>query len=146
MRKASIPLTALLLAALWAGSALAVTQGKTTQGEPFVTGGIGAAELETLEKGRKNFSLRLLTAAKGSGAYLADALVRITDSGGRTVLDTKADGPWVYVNLKRGDYKVTVTYKGKTQQQATKIHTGDNHEIFFYFEEAVDRLPKGEKG
>ena len=88
----------------------------------------------------------MLTAAKGSGAYLADALVRITDSSGKTVLDTTADGPWVYVNLKLGDYKVTVTYKGKTQQQATKIHTGDNHEIFFYFEEAVDRLPKGEKG
>ena len=25
------------------------------------------------------------------------------------------------------------------------IHVGDNHEMFFYFEEEVDRLPKGEK-
>ena len=146
MHKLMTTVSISLLAALLAGPAMALTQGKTAQGEPYITGGVGAAELETLEKGRKGFSLRVLTAAKGSGAYLADALVKITDASGKTVLDTKADGPWVYVNLKLGDYKVTVTYKGKAQQQATKIHAGDNHEIFFYFEEAVDRLPKGEKG
>ena len=146
MRNGSRTLAAVLLTVLFAGPATAMTQGKTTQGEPFVTGGVGAAELENLEKGRKGFSLRVLTAAKGSGAFLADALIKITDASGKTVLDTKADGPWVYVNLKLGDYKVMVTYKGKSQQQATKIHAGDNHEIFFYFEEAVDRRPKGETG
>jgi hypothetical protein len=146
MRSGSWTLAAALLAAFFTGPAPAMTQGKTAQGEPYVTGGVGAAELETLEKGRKGFSLRLLTAVKGSGAYLADAMVKITDASGKTVLDTKADGPWVYVNLKLGDYKVMVTYKGKVQQQSTKIHAGDNHEIFFYFEETVDRLPKGEKG
>jgi hypothetical protein len=41
---------------------------------------------------------------------------------------------------------VTVTFKAETRQQATKIHAGDRHELFFYFDEAVDRLPKGEKG
>ncbi len=146
MRMGRRTLVATLLAALLAGPVGAMTQGKTAQGEPYVTGGVGAAELETLEKGRKGFSLRVLTAAKGSGAYLADARVAIVDAAGKTVLDTSADGPWVYVNLKSGDYKVTVTYKGKVQQRATKIHVGDNHEMFFYFEEAVDRLPKGEKG
>jgi len=145
MRKAATRISIAILALLLAGPAAAMSEGKTAQGEPYLTGGIGADELEALEKQRKRFSLRLLTAAKGSGAYLADASVNIVDASGKTVLATKAEGPWVYVNLRLGDYKVTVTYKGRAQQRATKIHAGDNHEMFFYFEEAVDRLPKGEK-
>jgi hypothetical protein len=146
MKKTLIPLAALLLSALLAAPALAVTEGKTAQGEPYVTGGVGASETETLEKQRSRFSLRVLTAAKTSGAFLADAVVKIIDAAGKTVLETKADGPWLYVNLKLGDYKVTATYKTQVKQQATKIHAGDHHEMFFYFDEPVERLPKGEKG
>jgi hypothetical protein len=135
-----------LLAALLTGPAVAMTDGKTAQGEPYVTGGIGTGELDSLEKQRGRFSLRVLTAAKGSGAFLADAMVKIVDASGKTVLETTADGPWLYVNLKPGDYKLTVTYRTQVKQQATRIHTGDRHEIFFYFDAAVDRLPKGEKG
>ena len=138
--------TGAILAAVIAGPAMAMTDGKTAQGEPWSSGGIGSGELEALEKQRGNFSLRILTAARGSGAFLADALVKITDASGRTVLETRADGPWTYVNLKVGDYRVAVTYKTETRQQATKIHAGDRRELFFYFDEAVDRLPKGEKG
>ena len=79
-------------------------------------------------------------------AYLADALVKVTDAAGRTVLETRADGPWLYVNLRQGDYRVLVTYKSESRQQATRIHANDRHEMFFYFDEAVERLPKGEKG
>lgn len=146
MQMTTRALTGALMVALLAGPAAAMTDGKTAQGEPWMTGGIGSGELESLEKQRNNFSLRILTAAKGSGAYLADALVKIVDAAGRTVLETRADGPWTYVNLKPGEYRVTVTYKSETRQQTTKISAGDRHEQFFYFEEAVDRLPKGEKG
>ncbi|MBL8385349.1 MAG: carboxypeptidase regulatory-like domain-containing protein [Burkholderiales bacterium] len=139
-------MTALLLAVSVCLPAHALSEGKTVQGEPWISGGVGTAELERLEQGRKRYSLRVLTAAKGSGAYLADAVVKIVDAKGATVLETRADGPWLYVNLKLGEYKVTATYKSQVRQQATKIHAGDNHEIFFYFEEPVERLPKGEKG
>jgi len=137
---------ATLLAALLVCPAAAMTEGKTAQGEAWISGGIGSSELELLDKRRGDFSLRILTAAKGSGAYLADALVKVTDAAGRTVLETRADGPWLYVNLKQGDYRVLVTYKSESRQQATRIHASDRHELFFYFDEAVERLPKGEKG
>jgi hypothetical protein len=137
---------AALLAALLACPAAAMTEGRTAQGEAWISGGIGSSELELLDKQRGDFSLRILTAAKGSGAYLADALVKVTDAAGRTVLETRADGPWLYVNLRQGDYRVLVTYKSESRQQATRIHANDRHEMFFYFDEAVERLPKGEKG
>lgn len=123
-----------------------MSEGKTAQGEPFVTGGVGASEQETLLMQRPGFSLRMRTAANSSGAYLADALIKITDASGKTVLETRADGPWLYVSLKLGEYKVTANYKNQVKQQATRIHAGDHHEILFYFDAAVDRLPKGEKG
>lgn len=145
MRKPAIKLSIGMLALLLAGPAASISDGKTAQGESYVTGGIGASELDDLEKRRHGFSLRVLTAAKGSGAYLADAVIRIIDGAGKTVLDTTADGPWLYVKLNPGDYKVTATYKTQVRQQATKIRANDRHEIFFYFDEAIERLPKGEK-
>lgn len=134
-----------LFAMVLAGPAAPMSEGNTAHGEPYLTGGIGADELEDLERQRHRFSLRVLTAAKGSGAYLADALISITDSAGRTVLDTAADGPWLYVKLKPGDYKVKAAYGSQIRQQSTKIRANDRHEIFFYFDEAIERLPKGEK-
>ncbi len=145
MRKPAIQLSIGMLVLLLAAPVAPMSDGKTAQGEPYVTGGIGAGELEDLEKQRHRFSLRVLTAAKGSGAYLADVLITITDAAGKTVLSTNADGPWLYVNLKLGDYKVTAMYKAQIKHQATKIHAGDRHEIFFYFDQPVERLPKGEK-
>ena len=145
MQQAATRISISMLAILLAGPAASTRGGKTAQGEPYLTGGVGAAELEDLEKQRQRFSLRVLTASKGSGAYLADAVIKITDGSGKTVLDTTADGPWLYVNLKPGDYKVTATYKTQVRQQATKIQANDRREIFFYFDEAIERLPKGEK-
>ncbi len=145
MRKPAIRISIGMLAILLAGPAASMSEGKTAQGEPYVSGGIGAGELEDLEKQRGRFSLRVLTAATGSGAYLADVLITITDAAGKTVLSTTADGPWLYVNLKLGDYKVTAIHKAQVKHQATKIHAGDRHEMFFYFDQPVERLPKGEK-
>ncbi len=145
MRKPALQLSIGMLALLFAGPAAPMSDGKTAQGEPYVTGGIGANELEDLEKQRHRFSLRVLTAAKGSGAYLADVLITITDAAGKTVLSTSADGPWLYVNLKLGDYKVTAMYKAQVRHQATKIRAGDRHEMFFYFDQPVERLPRGAK-
>ena len=145
MRKPGTWISISLLALSLAGPAAPMSDGKTVQGEPYVIGGIGTSELEELEKQRPRFSLRVLTAAKGGDAYLADAETRITDLSGRAVLATTADGPWLYVNLKPGDYRVKATYKTQVRQQATRIRASDKHEIFFYFDETVERLPKGEK-
>ena len=130
---------------LHAGSALALKEGKTTQGEPYVSGGVGAGEEEALVKQRGRYTLRVLTAASKSGAYLADAAIRIVDTGGKAVLEATADGPWLYVNLKPGDYKVNVSFGGQTKQQSTRIQPGDHHELFFYFDAPVERLPKDAK-
>jgi hypothetical protein len=143
MSRFSCALVLALSAFAW--PAWALVEGKTAQGEPYVTGGVGATEEASLKQRSAEFSLRILVAAAGSGAYLADARVRITDAGGRQVLDVRTDGPWLLVNLKLGAYKVVATVEGQTREQATTIHAGDRHEMVFRFDVPVERLPKGEK-
>jgi hypothetical protein len=134
---------AIALAATSIGTGIAA-DGKTIQGEPFVSGGVSTDERESLQKARTKYALFVQTAAK-SGPFLADVEVRITDKAGKPVLETKLDGPWLLVNLKLGEYKVTANYAGKTQEKWTNIHRGDNHEMVFYFDETVETLKKGEK-
>jgi hypothetical protein len=134
---------AIVLTAASVGSVVAL-EGKTIQGEPFVSGGVSLDEREGLQKERTKYALFVQTAAKG-GAFLAAVDVRITDKAGKPVLETKLDGPWLLVNLKLGEYKVTATYGGKAQEKRTTIHRGDNHEMVFYFDEPAEMLKKGEK-
>ena len=133
---------AIALAATSAGTAIGA-EGKTIQGEAFISGGIGAGERETLKNERTKYGLFVQTAAK-AGPFLADVDIRITDKAGNPVLATRLDGPWLLVNLKLGEYKVTANYGGKSIEKWTRIHPGDRHEMVFYFDEKVETLKRGE--
>ena len=132
------------MAALLVAPVHAEKAGKTIQGEPFVSGGIGADEQAALKKDLSQYNLWIQTAAK-SGPFLSDATVKIVDEADTVVLDTQLDGPWLIVKLGPGQYKVAVTYGGKTVERSTQIHPGDHHQMIFYFDANVDVLPKGEE-
>jgi hypothetical protein len=116
--------------------------GVTLQGESFLSGGTGSDERAMLEQKRGSYNLWIRTATK-EGAYVSDAGVRITDDGGRLVLDAIMDGPWLYLNLKQGRYSVGVKCEGKAQRQQVSISPGSHHELMFRCEETVDLLPRG---
>ncbi|HUJ73920.1 MAG TPA: hypothetical protein VL359_03640 [bacterium] len=77
-----------------------------------------AAEPRTLSGGvgvegrapHPDYSLKLVFAVK-KGAYLADVGVKITSAKGATVLETTADGSWLFVDLAPGTYTVEATRK-----------------------------------
>jgi hypothetical protein len=144
MKKALVSLISCLFLVSLTAPALAMRDGHTAQGEPFVTGGIGAEEREALAAQRGAFNLRILTAAKGSGAYLSAVQARISDSAGRLVLETVTDGPWLYVRLQPGAYVVQLLYKGQPQQQGLTLGQQEQRQLGFYFDEVVERLPPGE--
>jgi hypothetical protein len=145
MLRALLCATGVALGIATSGPVMAQKEGKTTLGTPFVVGGVSQDERQSMQAERKKYSLLVQTAARTAGAFVSDATVTITDKGGKAVLDTQLDGPWLLVNLPLGQYKVAATYGGKTQAKQTTIHKGDNHEMVFYFDEQVDTLPKGTK-
>jgi hypothetical protein len=129
-----------------AGVATAETEAKTAQGEGYISGGVALDERDALGKRRSDFSLWVATAAKKTGSYLSDVQIKISDAAGKTVLDTRLDGPWLLVDLKPGRYTVEAGFGKQTQRKSTNIGKGGHREMLFYFDLEVQTLPKGANG
>lgn len=75
----------------------------------YVTGGIGDEGQERTMQLGQGMNLALVFARAGSGDYLADVDVEITDQRGREVLNLDAADPLLYAQLPPGRYRVTAT-------------------------------------
>jgi len=93
---------------------IVITEGKTAQGFPYLSGGVGSDERAALEERGKAFNVKLAFAEQ-RGPYLADVNVMIVDGKGAEILSLASAGPWFYIQLPPGRYNVKATYKGQTQ-------------------------------
>jgi len=95
------------------GAALAaasVVSGTTDAGFAYLSGGITSSDRELMRSQSGRYGLWIATVAKGSGAYLTDAQLRIVDTQRQTpVLERTSDGPWFMVALPPGRYTVSAT-------------------------------------
>jgi len=112
----------------------AMVRGTTDLGRSYLSGGVGAEEMGTLNNERGQYALSILTASKGSGAYLADVRIRITDQQSRQVLDTVMDGPWLLVDLPAGRYLVEAVHGEVLKKIAVALGAGDHRQTVFYFD------------
>lgn len=94
---------------------IAITEGKTSQGYPYLTGGVGSDERTALEEQGKAFNLKLAFAER-RGPFLADVNVVITDRKGAEILSLASAGPWFYMQLPPGNYNVKATYRNHTNE------------------------------
>ena len=135
IRRAGIfTLSAALLAG--SGAALALESGQAADGAAYVIGGIGLDEVEALGQQRERFSLSVRTALRGSGDYLADVQLLVTDAQGRAVFHRPLDGPWLLIDLKPGRYDVQATWHGARQSRSVTIPPQGHREAIFYFDAA----------
>lgn len=95
----------------------------TANGISYLTGGVTLDERQEMADQRKNFSLLLKLAAK-SGKYLGDSSVTVTNAKNAVLFEGTTDGPWLFMNLPAGNYKVTV--KNGDVSQSQKINIGKN--------------------
>ena len=115
-------------------AASALTRGTTQMGQAFVSGGITPDEIDVIKDEKKQYSLAILTVARGSGAYLADVHVTIVDGQQQSVLDVVMDGPWLLVNLPAGRYKVSAVLDSAKQEQTLSVGAQDHRQLNFTFE------------
>lgn len=142
--------TALGLIAL-SQAAGALERGQIGGGFAFVSGGIGLSERSALHAQRDHYSLWVSTVAKGSGAYLSDAKLRITslDGSGLTMEQAMA-GPWFFAALPPGRYRVSASVApegGKASQTLetdVRIRPGDHRQVVLRFASAADVGPERE--
>lgn len=141
MRAAGRTLLLSVAVLLASGAAAALERGRTADGVAFVTGGVGFAERDELAAVRNDYSLRLVTAARGSGAYLAEVKVRIADDRGRVVFDRALDGPELLIDLPPGRYALEASAAGQTQRLPLNIERA-RRQIYLYFDVPSEVLPK----
>ena len=94
--------------------ALMMTEAKTTQGYPYVFGGISSDEREAMAQRAKDFNVKLVFAAK-SGAFISGVRLTITDAKGTEIAKLTTEGPWFYIRLPAGSYSITATFQGQSK-------------------------------
>lgn len=120
--------------AVLATSAGARQEGRTADGWPYVSGGVPHEDLLALHAQRDAFSLWVVTAAKKTGAFLADVRVTVRDERQRVVFDGALDGPWLFIDLPPGRYDVQAGRGPERLRRSSSIHPGDHHQLVFYFD------------
>jgi hypothetical protein len=87
-----------------------IQKGKTNDVE-YMAGGVGIGERQAMEEMAKDYNLKVVF-AKVQGNYLADIPVAIMKPTGEKVLETLANGPWLFAKLPYGEYTVKAKYNG----------------------------------
>ncbi|ACC70293.1 putative signal peptide exported protein [Paraburkholderia phymatum STM815] len=77
----------------------------STNGVLYMTGGIGQDEAKAFLSLAPRYSLRMMFTS-ANGGYLADVDVRIAQADGKQVLDTRTEGPFLYIMLPAGRYRI----------------------------------------
>jgi hypothetical protein len=104
----------------------------TANGITYLTGGVTLDERQEMADQRKNFSLLLKLAAK-SGKYLGDSSVTVTNAKNSVVFEGTTDGPWLFMNLPAGNYKVTVKNADVSQSQKISIGKNARRDVTMYW-------------
>jgi hypothetical protein len=94
---------------------IVITEGKTAQGFPYLSGGVGSDERDALEERGKGFNLKLVFAER-RGPFLADVRIVIADGKGAEVISLASAGPWFYIQLPPGRYNVKAVYKEQAKE------------------------------
>ncbi|MGH7808948.1 MAG: hypothetical protein ACREP5_01600, partial [Candidatus Binatia bacterium] len=94
---------------------IVITEGMTSQGYPYLFGGVGTEEREAMEERAKGYNLKLVFAEK-RGAFISGAVVMIATAKGDEIDMMTVKGPWFYIQLPAGDYSIKATFKGQTKQ------------------------------
>jgi hypothetical protein len=79
------------------------------QGIRYLVGGIGSDERETIANLGTDYNVKLVFAER-SGDYVSDVRVVIDDLHGKRLAQVMTNGPWLYVKLPPGRYRVEATY------------------------------------
>ena len=117
LQRAGLALATVLSAALSFDAAAAISElprERVSGTASYVSGGVSDEAAKAFESAFRGYPLvvKLFEHDGVRDIYTADARVTITDRQGKTVLDDRADGPFMLVRLPAGDYRVAATLNG----------------------------------
>lgn len=110
-----------------------------TQGEvTFVSGGVGGDEQKAMLAIQADYNLHMLFSIKGTGEYVSDVKVRITNSSGNTLMESLSEGPMLFANLKPGRYTISVDRDGQVIHKTATLKGNRKASLFFTWPKEED--------
>lgn len=97
----------------------------------YVTGGVGQEERSAMRSQFPETDLKIVNLEDGSGAYLANATITIVDANGDNLLQTVSEGPWFFVDLKPGTYRIKSVVGSSEQERTIKVGATRVREVTF---------------
>jgi hypothetical protein len=93
----------------------------------YVTGGVGQQEAKLFERqsSKHPLAIELLERAGKANEFTANAIVKISDRHGHTMLDARAGGPFMLVDLPPGRYSIRATLDNHTLRKSTVLVVPD---------------------
>ncbi|NDU91306.1 MAG: hypothetical protein G3I10_01590 [Ferrovum sp.] len=98
----------------------------------YMNGGIGSNEQAYMRKAGKDFSLRLIFAARKDNEFVADVKLLIEDEHG-PVFMLPAAGPMTNVMLPEGKYRIVASYRGVTEAHIVTIRGQNGADVLFHW-------------
>lgn len=92
-----------------------ISEGKTTQGFPYLSGGVSSNEREIMEERSKAYNVKL-TFAEKRGSYLSDVRLAIEGTKGAEIIAITTNGPLFYIQLPPGSYTIKATLNGAMKE------------------------------
>jgi hypothetical protein len=97
-----------------------------TQGAvSYVSGGLGKEEAQAFKAAAKQYPLSLEFGVKHAphAEFTTNVHVMVKDAQGKSVLDTRSDGPFLLAKLPIGHYTVTAEQHGQTLTKTAEVVT-----------------------
>ena len=118
-------------------SALAQTRAETPRPDTtrieYINGGFGTEEADRMRALSAEFPVRLTfsrhNGTQNTDEFVADVNIRVTDSGGRTVLNVASQGPIFLLRLPEGSYAIEAQHNGETKTRRFDVVAGKRQEI-----------------
>lgn len=98
-------------------------------GVSYITGGVGIDEEEQIKEIGKSYTLQVLVAQKHK--FLSDVSITIVDAENNLVLETKMNGPYIFINLEPGKYTLNAEGFGESFSRKIKIKVGKQQKQVF---------------
>jgi hypothetical protein len=115
--------------------AQSVAQPSFQNGVSFITGGVGEDEVAAFRSAANRYNVRMTLASK-AGSYLSDVDVTITSTSGRKVLAVRTEGPFLFVALPAGAYRIEAKANHIAQTRKIVVPSRSVNELRFYWDDA----------
>ncbi|MEJ0062722.1 MAG: hypothetical protein WDO70_05850 [Alphaproteobacteria bacterium] len=113
----------------WAQEPQPVVQGDIA----YIDGGVSLEERDALGAVRKDYNLLILNTSK-NGEFLAADHFMIRSGKGQELLNIADAGPWIYVKLPPGSYKIEASVGGEHQKKNVQISKGKTANLHLTWE------------